>query len=77
MEENLVVSVSPHIFSKRTTKNIMLDVIIALVPAAIAAVIIFGPASIAVIATCVISCVVFEALFNVIIKKKHIEKLLL
>ena len=41
MEENLIVSVSPHVFSKRTTKNIMLDVIIALVPAAIASVIIF------------------------------------
>ena len=71
MEENLIVSVSPHVFSKRTTKNIMLDVIIALVPAAIASVIIFGPRSIAVIAACVISCVGFEALFNVIVKKKQ------
>ena len=39
MEENMIVSVSPHIFSKRTTKSIMLDVIIALIPAAIASVI--------------------------------------
>lgn len=71
MEENLIVSVSPHVFAKRTTKSIMLDVIIALVPAAIASVIIFGPRSIAVIAACVISCVGFEALFNVIVKKKQ------
>ena len=40
MEENMIVSVSPHIFSKRTTKNIMLDVIIALIPAAIAYVVV-------------------------------------
>ena len=64
VEENMIVSVSPHIFSKRTTKSIMLDVIIALIPAAIASVIIFGVRSLLVIATCVISCVVFEALFN-------------
>ena len=71
MEENLYVSVSPHVFSKRTTQNIMLDVIIALCPAAIASVIIFGARSIAVIATCIICCVGFEALFNIIIKKKQ------
>ena len=71
MEENMIVSVSPHIFSKRTTKSIMLDVIIALIPAAIASVIIFGVRSLLVIATCILSCVVFEALFNMIVKKKQ------
>ncbi len=71
MDENMVVSVSPHIFSKRDTRSIMCDVIIALVPASIASVIIFGFRSLAVIAACIISCVAFEALFNVIVKKKQ------
>ena len=71
MEENLKVSVSPHIFSKRTTRNLMLDVVIALLPAAIASVVIFGAGSLLVIATCVISCILFEALFNLIIKRKQ------
>ena len=38
----MVVSTSPHITSKSTTQRIMLDVIIALLPALIATVVIFG-----------------------------------
>ena len=39
---NLVVSSAPHIRSPRTTKHIMLDVLIALLPAAVAGVVYFG-----------------------------------
>ena len=38
----LKVSVSPHIHSGVTTQKIMLDVIIALLPAAVAGCLIFG-----------------------------------
>ena len=38
----MILSVSPHIRSTRTTQNIMLDVIIALVPALIASVVLYG-----------------------------------
>ena len=38
----LIVSSSPHFHAKDTTAGIMLDVIIALTPAMIASVIIFG-----------------------------------
>ena len=46
----LHVSVSPHIHGKKTTTGIMLDVIIALLPATIAGVIIFGLSALAVVA---------------------------
>ena len=49
----------------------MLDVIIALLPAAIAGVIIFGAKALGVIAACVITAVVSEALFNLIVHKKQ------
>ena len=49
----------------------MLDVIIALLPAAIAGVIIFGAKTLGVIAACVITAVVSEALFDVITHKKQ------
>ena len=49
----------------------MLDVIIALLPAAIAGVIIFGVKALGVIAACVITAVVSEALFNLIAHKKQ------
>ena len=49
----------------------MLDVIIALLPAAIAGVVIFGAKALGVIAACVITAVVSEALFNLIVHKKQ------
>ena len=69
MENNFIVSVSPHVYGKRTTSAVMLDVVIALLPAAIASVIIFGISSAVVIAVCVAACVGFEALFDYICKR--------
>ncbi|MBR3895203.1 MAG: RnfABCDGE type electron transport complex subunit D [Clostridia bacterium] len=69
MSKLLRLSVSPHIHSGRSTSAIMRDVIIALLPATIAGTIIFGWRSLLVLATCVLSCVLFEALFNLIAKK--------
>ena len=69
MNSQLKLSVSPHIHSGRSTRRIMLDVLIALLPAAAAGVVIFGLTSLIVIASCVIGCVGFEALFYLIRKK--------
>lgn len=71
MENKLHISVSPHIRAKRTTQSIMLDVIIALLPAAIAGVVIFGLRALAVIGICVASSVIAEAVFNIILKKEQ------
>ncbi|MBO4384618.1 MAG: RnfABCDGE type electron transport complex subunit D [Clostridia bacterium] len=70
-ESKLIVSVSPHIGSGRTTRGIMLDVIIALLPALIAGSIIFGIRSLLVVAVSVASCLAGETLFNLITKRKH------
>lgn len=71
METNLILSSSPHIHTRDSSRRIMLDVIIALLPAAIAGVVIFGVKALGVIAACVITAVVSEALFNVIAHKKQ------
>ncbi len=63
------LTVSPHIHSGRSTAGIMRDVIIALLPVTVAGILIFGLRALAVIAVCVISCIGFEALFNLITKK--------
>ena len=68
---NLYVSATPHIHSGASTRNIMLDVIIALLPATAASVIIFGVKSLIVLAACIITAVAGEALFNLICKKKQ------
>ena len=65
------VSSSPHIRSSATTNRIMLDVIIALIPALVAGCIIFGIRALAVVATCVVSAVASEFVFNVITKKEQ------
>ena len=65
------VSSSPHIRSSATTNRIMLDVIIALIPALVAGCIIFGIRALAVVATCVVTAVASEFVFNVITKKEQ------
>lgn len=67
----LISSVSPHIVSPVTTQKIMLDVVIALMPAAIASVIIFGLRSLLVIGVCVAVCVFCEWGFEKLCKKEN------
>lgn len=71
MNNDLILSVSPHIRSNITTRRIMLDVVISLLPAAIAGTIIFGVRALAVIAVCVASAVISEYLFNKAAKKPN------
>lgn len=56
----LVISASPHISSGATTRKIMGDVLIALCPALIAAIVIFGWRALLVTAVCAAACVFFE-----------------
>lgn len=69
MDNMLHLSASPHIHSGRSTTSIMRDVLISLAPAAVAGTVIFGWRALLVIAVCVASCVLLEALFNRITKK--------
>ena len=67
--ERLVVSSSPHMRAKDTIRSIMLDVIIALMPALIAGVYFFGYRAVAVILTSVAASVLSEFLYRKIMKK--------
>ena len=69
--KTLKLSVSPHIHSGRSTAGIMRDVLIALLPATAAGVVIFGLSSLAVIAACLVSCVGFEFLYDLLMKKEQ------
>lgn len=66
----LHISSSPHIHSQKTTSRIMLDVIIALMPATIAGFIIFGLKALSVVMMCIAVCVISEIVFNKIVKKE-------
>ncbi len=68
--KTLHVSNAPHIHSGDTTQKIMLDVVIAMLPASVAAVVIFGIQALWIILTCVASAVIAELLFNLACGKK-------
>ena len=74
MDKMLQMSSSPHIHSGRSTTSIMRDVLIALAPATVAGCVIFGLRSLLVIAVCVLSSVLLEAGFNLIVKKDQTVK---
>ena len=69
MNQHLTLSLAPHIHSGQSTSRIMLDVVIALLPAAVAGSVIFGWRAALVLAVTLVSCVAFEALYNVLLKK--------
>jgi len=69
MEKALKVSSSPHVRANYSTKSIMLDVIIALMPAMFAGVYFFGIRALWVTLLSVGSCVVFEWIWEKIFKK--------
>ncbi len=69
MDNKLYVSSSPHIRDNNSTRRIMLDVIIALMPTSIAACIIFGFRSAVLIAICVSTCVLLEYASRKIMKR--------
>lgn len=66
---NLAVSCSPHVHAADGTRDIMLDVVIALIPAMLGAVYFFGLRSLCVMAVSVAACVVFEYLYRKLLKK--------
>lgn len=69
--KGLIVEPSPHRAASITTQKVMLQVIIALLPAAIAGCVVFGVKAALVLVTCIASCVIFEALCRKIMKREQ------
>lgn len=63
------VTSSPHVRTDKTTSKIMLDVVIALIPALIVSIYFYGTKSLILVAVSVISCIVFEAGVQKALKK--------
>ncbi len=64
MDNKLIVSPSPHVHSGNSTRRLMGDVLIALLPAFVVSVWVFGLNALWVTALAVASCVVFEYLIQ-------------
>ena len=71
MNEQLIVTTSPHFKHPTTTATIMRDVLIALSPAAIASVVIHGWYALVMIVVTMTAAIGAEFIFNLCIKKKQ------
>ena len=69
LDLTLTVSSSPHIRAKHNTSSIMQSVIVALLPALAVAGYVFGMRTFLIVAICVASCVVTEAVIQKLMKK--------
>lgn len=71
MELNLNVQSSPHVRDNVSTRLIMLDVIIAMLPATIWGIIQFGAHSALIVIVAIISAILSETVFNIIVKRPN------
>lgn len=59
-DERIIISASPHVHSDKTSQRIMYDVLIALIPAFLVSLYVFGISALIMTSVAVISCIVFE-----------------
>ena len=67
----LLVSPNPHIHSKWSTRSLMTDVVIALLPAAICSIVFYGWREALVLAVSILSCLCFEWLITRCLMKQR------
>ncbi|MEJ2162336.1 MAG: RnfABCDGE type electron transport complex subunit D, partial [Robiginitalea sp.] len=63
-EHPIIVSASPHVHSERTSEKLMYDVVIALTPAFLVSLYVFGINALITTVTAVITCLLFEYLIQ-------------
>ena len=68
--DKILVSPSPHLHTKTSTKSLMRDVVIALLPAVVVSVLFYGWAELLVLGVSVASCVLLEFLITKYLLKK-------
>jgi len=71
LSKQYTVSPSPHLWDKNSVTRIMLDVILALLPAGIAATYFFGIRALIMIVIAIVSAVLTEAIINILRKKRQ------
>ncbi len=71
MSELLHVSSAPHVRAKTSTRNVMMWVIIALLPTTCFGIYNFGFRALLLVIATVLSCVLSETVFNLIMKQKN------
>lgn len=71
-DERIIISASPHVHSDRTSKKLMYDVLIALTPAFLVSIYLFGISALVMTLVAVASCILFEYLIQKYLLKTEI-----
>ncbi len=72
MSKPIIISASPHIHSDRTSKKLMYDVVIALIPTFLVSLYVFGIGALVVTAVAVASCLLFEYIIQKFLLKTEV-----
>ena len=72
MADPIIISASPHVHSDKHTRNLMYDVLYALIPAFIVSVYLFGISALVVTSVAIISCILFEYVIQKYIMKTEV-----
>ncbi len=72
MSKPIIISASPHIHSDRTSKRLMYDVVIALVPTFLVSLYVFGLGALLVTSVAVTSCLLFEYIIQKFLLKTEV-----
>lgn len=70
--EPIIISASPHVHSDRTSKKLMFDVVIALIPAFLVSLYVFGIGALIVTAVAILSCLFFEYVIQKFLLKTEV-----
>ena len=71
MEDRLLVTASPHIRDHSTTRGLMGNVVIALLPAVLASALIFGARALLLVVVTTFACVAFEYIYERLLHKTN------
>lgn len=71
-DQKVIISASPHVHSDRTSKKLMYDVLIALIPAFLVSIYVFGLGALLTTSVAIISCMVFEYVIQKFLLKTEI-----
>lgn len=66
-----LLNTKSHVVTPRSTRSVMIDILIALAPATIAAIVLFGAKAAVIISLCVSTSIFSEFVFNLLAKRQH------
>ena len=72
VDQKIIISASPHVHSASTSQRVMYDVLIALIPAFLVSLYVFGISAFIMTSVAVISCIIFEYIIQKYLLKTEV-----